>query len=224
MKDIVLCLCDLTGTFAEPWVKFGYTAVLIDPQHSTDVGEGQIVKVGLTLLEAMPLIHLFIESGRIAFVAGFPPCTDVAVSGARWWEEKAAADPYFQAKASLVAEQCRTIGELSGAPWFFENPVSAFSRIFGPSSYSFDPYDYSAYCEEDQYFKKTCLWTGGGFIMPSKRPRGSLGQPDQRIFKMPGNDDQANLRSATPFGFSVAVFFANCPMFAGQALPPGDTV
>ena len=26
MKGIVLCLCDLTGNFADPWVEFGYTA------------------------------------------------------------------------------------------------------------------------------------------------------------------------------------------------------
>lgn len=221
MKDIVLCLCDYTGSFADPWITFGYQAVLVDPQHE-DLGSGKIFKFPGTIEDAMPFIGILLESGRLAFVMGFPPCTDVAVSGARWWDDKFQADRYFQAKAAVVAEQCRTIGELAGVPWAFENPVSGFSGIFGPPQHTFDPYDYSAYCSEDQYFKKTCLWTGGGFKMPPKRQRGALGKPDQRIFLAPPTEDRANFRSATPKGFAIAVFLSNCPQFLGQELPRDD--
>lgn len=216
-KGIIICLCDITGKFAEPWATFGYTVLLVDPQH-TDFGEGNILKFPGTVLEAMPIIELLIATGRVAFVAGFPPCTDVAVSGARWWPDKLYLDPYFQCKASIVAEQCRTVGLLSGAPWFFENPVSAFSSIFGPPTHSFDPYDYSAYAEGEQYVKKTCLWTGGGFVMPQPRQKGALGAPDERIKLAPPGADRANFRSETPAGFSRAVFLANCPDFKGQSI------
>lgn len=213
MKGIVICLCDITGTFAEPWLKFGYTVLLVDPQH-TDLGEGNLLKFPGTVQEALPLISLLIATGKVVFVVGFPPCTDVAVSGARWWEEKRAADPYFQAKASIIAEQCRTIGELAGCPWIFENPVSAFSNIFGQPTYTFHPFEYSGYdAPEDQYVKTTCLWAGGGFIMPQPRQAGVLGEPDQRIFLAPPSEERANFRSATPRGFSIAVFLTNCPDF-----------
>ena len=210
MKGFVISLCDLTGNFAEPWVEAGYHALLVDPQH-TDLGEGPWWKFPGTIEEAMPVIDLLIQTGTVVFVMGFPPCTDVAVSGARWWEEKRAADPYFQAKAAIVAQQCKTIGQLSGAPWAFENPVSAFSGIFGEPSYSFHPFQYAGYCAEDQYVKTTCLWAGGGFVMPQPREVGRFGEPDQRIFTAPPSEDRANFRSATPKGFARAVFLANCP-------------
>ncbi|HDU4537508.1 TPA: dcm methylase, partial [Klebsiella aerogenes] len=33
-KGTIICLCDITGVMAEPWIKAGYRAVLVDPQHS----------------------------------------------------------------------------------------------------------------------------------------------------------------------------------------------
>ena len=211
-KGIVICLCDITGHFAAPWVEFGYAALLVDPQH-TDAGEGPWLKVSGTIEEAMPVIDCAIQTGAVSFVMGFPPCTDVAVSGARWWDEKRLKDPYFQAKAACVAQQCRTIGQLSGAPWAFENPVSAFSNIFGEPDHIFHPYHYAGYCPEDQYTKTTCLWAGGGFRMPQPREIGSIGEPDQRIFTAPPTEGRANFRSATPRGFARAVFLANAQEF-----------
>ncbi len=32
-KGTIICLCDITGVMAEPWVEAGYRAVLVDPQH-----------------------------------------------------------------------------------------------------------------------------------------------------------------------------------------------
>lgn len=205
----IVCLCDLTGHFAEPWTHFGYKVLLVDPQH-TDFGDGPVIKFPGTVLEAAPFISWLIQGQKVAFVVGWPPCTDVAVSGARWWDEKRTADPYFQAKAALVAEQCRMIGMMADCPWIFENPVSAFSSIFGPPTYKFDPADYAGFCEEDNYTKQTCLWAGGGFIMPPARPCGRLGAPDDRIFQAPPGPERANIRSRTPRGFSIACMLANC--------------
>lgn len=214
-KGWVICLCDYTGHFAEPWIQFGYRALLVDPQHKdfTIECDGLLWKFPGTIEDVLPFLSFLVLSGKVSFVMGFPPCTDVAVSGARWWEEKRKADPYFQAKATRIAEQCRTIGEMCGCPWAFENPVSAFSSIFGEPSYTFDPCDFSELCIEDQYFKKTCLWTGGGFTMPPPYPKGVLGKPDDRIFRAPPSEDRANFRSATPKGFARAVFLHNCPDF-----------
>lgn len=209
MTAVVVSLCDLTGHFVEPWTAAGYEALLVDPQHGVTERDGLVTRFAGTVEDAMPLIGELIAARRIAFVAGFPPCTDMAVSGARWFEAKRRADPMFQAKAVAVAEQCRTVGRLSGAPWFVENPVSVLRRVFGKADHIFDPADYTAWEPSDNYTKKTCLWTGGGFVMPPARRDASLGPADDRIHKAPPGAERANFRSATPRGFARAVFHAN---------------
>lgn len=164
-RGTVVSLCDLTGNFVQPWVDAGYHAILVDPQHGITRQEGPILKVAATVLEAMPLLadHL----GEIAFVAGWPPCTDMAVSGARWFKAKEEADPAFYGKAIAVAEQCRSVGMLSGAPWFVENPVSTLARVFGRPTHVFNPHDFTGFEPADNYTKRTCLWTGGGRDAPA---------------------------------------------------------
>jgi len=212
IKGTIISLCDLTGHMVKPWVDAGYDAVLVDPQHPAGVtAEGRVTKIGCVITEAATRIGEIMRSRKIVFVAGFPPCTDVAVSGSRWFEEKRKRDKHFQAKAALVAEQCRMIGLISGAPWFFENPVSVFSSIFGSPDHTFNPHDFTGYCADDNYTKKTCLWVGGGFVMPELFRDESLGDPDHRIHTATPGEDRANFRSATPMGFAIAVFNANKP-------------
>lgn len=207
----VISLCDYTGIFTKPWLNAGYKALHVDPQRD---GSG-------TIIEMMPEIRKFAAAHEVVFVAGFPPCTDVAVSGAAHFERKRSEDQHFQAKASLVAEQCRMVGEMIGCPWFFENPVSVFASIFGKPSFTFHPYEFGGYLHEDDehpqwpeyikprdaYPKKTCLWSGCGFDLPERKP----------VFCEPGFSDQhkklggkslktKNIRSATPRGFAQAVF------------------
>ena len=209
VRDTILCLCDLTGIMAVPWVEHGYRAVLVDPQHGFSREEGSVVKLALTVWEAMPYIGDLVRGNRVAFVAAFPPCTDMAVSGARWFDRKQRADPLFQAKAVDVAEQCRIVGKLSGAPYFVENPVSVLSGVFGHPDYTFHPFQFTRWCAADNYRKRTCLWVGNGFVMPPPRPDMSLGDPDDRIHKCPPGKDRANFRSRTPLGFARAVFDSN---------------
>jgi hypothetical protein len=205
----VISLCDITGHMVQPWVEAGYRAFLVDPQHGTTRTEGAVTKFAGTIEDAMDAIGSLIRSGDVAGVAGFPPCTNMAVSGARWFEAKRAADKMFQAKAVMVAEQCRTIGRLSGAWYFVENPVSVLASAFGKPQHTFHPADFTAFEPGDNYTKKTCLWTGGGFVMPEPAKDESLGAPDNRIhFASPG-PERANFRSATPMGFARAVFAAN---------------
>jgi len=216
---VVISLCDLTGNFTAPWTAAGYDVVLVDPQHGQttkqDVraDDGSIVRIhriAATVEDALPILGGYIRTREIAFVAGWPVCTDMAVSGARWFETKRAADPHFQTKAVMLAEQCRTFARLTGAPYLIENPVSILSSVFGKPDHTFNPSDFTAYEAADNYTKRTCLWTGGGFVMPAADRDDSLGAPDNRIhFASPG-PERANFRSATPMGFARAVFEANC--------------
>ena len=87
----IISLCDLTGHMVQPWVAAGYDAVLVDPQHPDGITrEESITKVGHVINHPPTYdeIHRRVADDQVVFVAGFPPCTDVAVSGARWFDKK----------------------------------------------------------------------------------------------------------------------------------------
>ncbi len=216
----VIALCNLTTNFVMPWIEGGYTVIMVDPQHDRTYFDGvSVYRIKATVLESMPFLRRVMRRTEVVFVAGFPPCTDMAVSGARWFESKRKADPMFQAKAVAVAEQCRVVGELSGAPYFVENPVSVLSGVFGKPHHYFHPHFYTRYCPDDNYTKRTNLWDGNGFVMPHAEGDNTLGEPDDRIHKAPPGADRANFRSATPKGFSIAVYRANAPHLKGVPAP-----
>lgn len=225
MNKIAIFLCDITGKMAEPWAAAGYHCILVDPQHRIGANtDGLITRVGHIIDHPVTwkVIGDAIQTGRVVFVAGFPPCTDLAVSGARWFEAKRQADPAVQFKAMHVVWQCQIIGELAGAPWFAENPVSQISSLWRKPDYSFNPSDFTGHCANDNYTKKTCLWTGGGFVMPKPYRDETLGKPDNRIhFASPG-PERANFRSATPMGFAMAVFLENAPHIKGWEMLPAE--
>lgn len=202
---IVLSLCDVTTNMVQPWLEAGYECWCVDLQHPSGITKnGNLVLVGGDILEWLPPRRDY----RIVF--GWPPCTNVAVSGARWFRDKGLAG---LASAIGLVERCRDICEWSGAPYMIENPVGTLSTYWRKPDHSFDPCDYGGWEPGDNYTKKTCLWTGGGFVMPEKRP---IPPTDgSRMHRLPPSKDRANLRSATPMGFARAVFEAN------QVVAPG---
>lgn len=205
----VVSLCDYSGNMVRPWVENGFKAILVDPLHDHSPKEPGITKLAMTVEEASLILAGIQRTDGIAIVFSFPPCTDLATSGSRWWDEKRASDPHFQSKAAVVAEQCRTIGRFSGAPWMVENPRSALASIWGPAPFSFDPWQFTGFCANDNYTKKTFLWAGNGFEMPEPNPDTSLPEPDNRIANAPDSLGRADFRSVTPVGFAIATYLAN---------------
>ena len=217
----IISLCDYTGIFVKPWTDAGYTAVIVDTQHTGGITrEGNLIKVGLTIEEALPFIRQFIKDYDVLFVAGFPPCTDLAVSGARHFQAKAERDKHFQAKAVQIVWQCQIVAEMIGCPFLIENPTSVLSSIWRKPNFIFNPCDFGGYLPEDDehpefpeyitprdaYPKKTCLWTGGGFSMPVTKPVESV-KDYPGWTKLGGKSLRTkNIRSATPRGFAQAVF------------------
>lgn len=224
MRDTIILTFNCSDYMAQPFIDRGYKIQMVDPAFGMTSNDGTVIRIGMTMLEALQANVLRFD--RCALIGGFPVCTDVAVSGTRHWESKAEADPYFQAKAAILGEQHRTACLLSGAPWFMENPVSAYSSIFGEPDYIFHPYEYGGYLPEndmhpdypeyfppqDAYPKKTCLWTGGGFVMPDKMPV-TCDLENSHIYTQLGGKSQKTktIRSSTPRGFAEAVAQANCP-------------
>lgn len=203
--DAAIFLCDLTGNMARPWADAGVRCYCVDTQHSIrrDRVEGNIHYVWGDVRNWRPP-----EGTRVVFGAAFTPCTDVAGSGARDFAKKGG---YLLRDAIEMFEAARQALAWSGAPYMLENSVGILSSIphIGKPNYYFDPCDYAALCEDDNYTKKTCVWIGNGFAMPFPQRAPWLGKPDDRIHKAPPSDERANFRSATPMGFARAVFNAN---------------
>jgi len=161
----------------------------------------------------------------VAFAMAFPVCTDMAVSGAAHFKRKRERDPLFQRKAANYAIWCAELFQALGCPYFIENPVSVLSTLWRKPDYSFHPYEYGGYIDPEQaehpkwpdyiapmdaYPKKTCLWTGGGFEMPTISPVEPEDGHSRQHLKLGGKSMKTkNIRSATPRGFAQAVFNAN---------------
>ena len=208
-----ISLFDHSGVMLEPWNEAGYRCWAIDIKHKEGVSERDdgIMLVGadlMTNLESNSDYNYMLEviKNRISFVSAFPPCTDLAVSGARWFKGKglrALADSVHM--FATATEFC----EWSEAPYCIENPVSTISTYWRKPDHSFHPYEFCGIDPEDNYTKKTCLWVGNGFVMPTPNVDKSLGDPDNRIHWMPPSPERASLRSQTPRGFARAVYEAN---------------
>lgn len=194
MQPIMISVFDLTTTMAQPWAEAGYLCYCVDMQHPRgEQRDGNIIRVGANALDWLP------PRGQVAFAAFFPPCTDIAVSGARWFRDKGLG---ALGRAIELFKRSVDLAELLECRYLIENPVSTISKYWRQPDYVFDPCDYG-----DPWTKRTCLWTGGGFVMPEKqRVEPWMGS---RMHLLPPTKDRANLRSATPLGFARAVYRAN---------------
>lgn len=201
MQPAAIFLFNKTDVMPRPWADAGYLCYCVDIQHEKgEHREGNIIRIGADIHRWTPPLRPF------AFGFAFPPCTDLAVSGARWFSGKGL---YALSEAIALFARAADILEAAGCPYGIENPVSTISSYWRKPDHTFHPNEYAGYPggEEDTYTKKTCLWVGGGFIMPPKRP---LSVTDgSRMHLLPPSDERANLRSATPSGFARAVFEAN---------------
>jgi hypothetical protein len=189
----------------QPWLEAGYEAITVDLQEADHGNKARHHFVADVTAWRYPL-----SFGPPSIVFAFPPCTHLASSGARWFKDKGLRSLI---DALRIVDACRDICESSGAPYMIENPVGTLATYWRKPDRLFNPFDYSFYHPEDNYTKKTCLWIGGGFVMPPVN-RADLPPPDDRIHKRSPGPDRADFRSATPKGFAHAVFKANAPQSA----------
>lgn len=183
---------------AQEAVAVGLRALCVDLDAEAGERDGVIYERA-DMMTWVPPRHV-VEQG-VSFFAAFPPCDHLAVSGARWFAGKG-----LGALASSVQlfERAAFWAEWFGAPYLIENPVSTISTYWRKPNHTFHPWQYSGLCAADTYTKKTCLWTGGGFVMPPFSHAGDV-EPDDRIHKAPPSETRADFRSATPLGFARAV-------------------
>ena len=73
--------------------------------------------------------------GKPDIIFAFPPCTDMAVSGASAFESKRKKDPLFQEKAAFTAMIASRIADHFNIPYIVENPVSVLSTFWRKPDY-----------------------------------------------------------------------------------------
>ena len=232
VDKVVISLYDYTGEALKPWAEAGYTCYAYDIQHDGTVldmfGSGGCIKymnADLHNIGNLDAIYDSLSGKDVTFAMAFPVCTDMAVSGAAHFAKKRERDPLFQRKAANYAIWCAELFQALGCPYFIENPVSVLSTLWRKPDYKFHPYEYGGYIPDDQaehpkwpdyiapydaYPKKTCLWTGGDFIMPEPCPVYPEEGHSRQHLKLGGKSMKTkNIRSATPRGFAQAVFNSN---------------
>ena len=235
-KNIVISLYDFTGEALKPWADAGYTCIAYDIQHDPHEnittyshahadGSIEYIHADLHDHETLNAIQDEFAGFNVVFGMAFPVCTDMAVSGAAHFARKAEANPSFQTEAVSHAMWCAKLFNSMHIPYFIENPVSVLATKWRKPDYNFHPYEYGGYIPDDQlehprwpeyiaprdaYPKKTCLWTGGGFVMPTKvAVTVKKGYATQHL-KLGGKSQRTkDIRSATPRGFAIAIYDAN---------------
>lgn len=210
VRPTVLSLYDYTNTFLLPWAHAGFECIAVDCQHPPGASEG--IHPNITNIGADARFWLPPRDRDYVFVAAWPPCTDLAVSGARWFKGKGLR---ALSRSIELFARAAEICEWTGARYLIENPVSTISTYWRKADYTFDPCDYAGYLldtegrADEAYTKKTCLWTSPDFVMP---PPLAVDPVDgSKMWLLPPSEDRANLRSKTPLGFARAVYQFNCP-------------
>ena len=119
-----------------------------------------------------------------------PPCTHLAVSGARWFKHKQAEQE----------EALRFVRLLLSAPIpliALENPVSVISTKIRKPDQIIQPWQFG-----HGETKATCLWLKN---LPKLRPTNVVDGREQRIHKMPPSPDRGRERSRTYSGIAAAM-------------------
>lgn len=212
-KRPVLSLYDYTGNMVRPWAENGHECYCVDLKHADKsyergvVGTEQFNGGGCIMNVATDVRSWVPPFKAYDAVFAFPPCDNIAVSGARWFTDKGL--PGLSESIELV-EAARAIcerAEQCGAFWMIENPVSMLSTYWRDPDYTFHPYEYDGYTKEDNsYQKRTCLWTSNNFVMPTTD---AVEEWNEKIVEMKRTEDRKEKRSTTPMGFARAVYQAN---------------
>lgn len=185
----VLIACEFSGVVRRAFRELGHDAWSCDllpaedgaPQHIQDDVRGWL-RADWDLLIA------------------HPPCTDLAVSGARWFKEKGRE----QQEAAL-----KFVREMMMAPVIrvaVENPISVISSRVRKPDQIFHPHHFG-----HPEFKQTCLWLRGLEPLAHRNPLTppEKGTPEwkawNKVHYAPPSDDRWAVRSRTHEGVAAAM-------------------
>lgn len=120
-----------------------------------------------------------------------PPCTDLAVSGARWFAEKGAA------RQGAALGFVRALMDADVPRIAIENPVSVISSRIRPPDQIIQPWQHG-----HPETKATCLWLSN---LPKLEPSNVVDGRKSRIHNLSPGPDRGHIRSMTYPGIAAAM-------------------
>jgi hypothetical protein len=174
----ILVACEYSGTVRDAFIARGHDAMSCDLLPTERPGphhQGSVLDI--------------LDDGWDLMIA-HPPCTHLAVSGARWWKDK-------------LPEQTEAlwfVAQLMGAPIpriAIENPVSKISTAIRKPDQIVQPWQFG-----HGETKATCLWLKG---LPLLVPTQVVDGREARIHKMSPGPDRWKERSRTYQGIADAM-------------------
>lgn len=176
----ILIACEFSGIIRDAFIKKGHDAMSCDLLSTEVPGphyQGNVMDI--------------INDGWDMMIA-HPPCTHLAVSGARW----------FKYKKIEQQEAIKFFMDLVNAPIqkiCVENPISIMSTKYRKPDQIIQPWQFG-----HGETKSTCLWLKNLSLL---RPTNIVEGRESRIHKMPPSKDRSKLRSITYFGIATAMAY-----------------
>jgi hypothetical protein len=174
----ILIACEFSGIVRDAFIKKGHDAISCDILPTESPGphyQGDVFDI--------------IDKGFDMMIA-HPPCTHLAVSGARWFKhkqkEQAESIEFFM---SLINANIPKIA--------VENPISIMSTKYRKPDQIIQPWQFG-----HGETKATCLWLKN---LPLLKPENIVEGREQRIHKMPPGPDRWKQRSLTFKGTAQAM-------------------
>ena len=129
---------------------------------------------------------------RWDMVIAFPPCTDLAVSGARWFPEKIKngsqqrSIEFFMKFANCGCEKIA-----------IENPIGIMSRVWRKPDQIVQPWMFG-----HGETKAACLWLKN---LPTLKPTNVVSGREPKVWKMAPSPNRAKMRAKTYTGIARAM-------------------
>lgn len=174
----LLVACEFSGEVRDAFSRLGWDAWSCDLIPSEREGQHHQCDV-----------REILDDGWDMMIA-HPPCTHLAVSGARWWD----------AKKKEQAEALDFVRLLMNAPISkiaLENPVSIISTAIRKPDQIIQPWQYG-----HGEVKATCLWLKG---LPKLNPSNIVTGRTPRVHHEPPSPDRWKNRSRTLPGIALAM-------------------
>lgn len=176
----ILVACEYSGVVRDAFKKRGHDAWSCDLRESETPGQ----HIQGDALEALK--HPW------DLLIAHPPCTDLAVSGARWFPEKIKDGRQQQAIDFFMAFANSKIKRVA-----IENPVCIMSRIWRKPDQTIQPWQFG-----HGEVKRTCLWLKN---LPKLLPTKIVEGREARIWKMAPGPNRERERSRTFQGIADAM-------------------
>ena len=176
----VLVACECSGRVRDAFRARGHDAWSCDLQAAEDGSPYHIQGDALAVL----------DDGWDLMIA-HPPCTHLAVSGARWFPEKRADGRQQQAVEFFMRLVNAPIPRIA-----IENPVGIMSSVYRTPDQIIQPWQFG-----HGETKATCLWLKN---LPLLTPTNIVEGRENRIWRMPPSPERGKLRSVTYSGIAEA--------------------